>query len=78
MTFARIFSHQIHICTCTFKMSCSNGFITIIFFQVACVFTGCDFIANDRVGFFNHVPDHDGDKEVKVLEFSNVVFVINV
>ena len=42
------------------------------------MFTGCDFIANDRVGFFNHVPDHDGDEEVKVLEFSNVVFVINI
>ena len=46
--------------------------------MVACVFTGCDFIANDRVGFFNHVPDHDGDEEVKVLEFSSVVFVINI
>ena len=44
-------------------MLCSNGFITIIFFQVACVF-GCDFIAKDRDDFYNHVPDHDGDEEV--------------
>ena len=42
------------------------------------MFTGCDFIAKDRDDFYNHVPDHDGDEEVKVLEVSNATCVINI
>ena len=36
---------------------------------MACVFVGCEFKTNDRVGFYDHVPDHDGEEQVKVLEF---------
>ena len=39
------------------------------------MFTGCEFKANDRVGFFNHVPAHDGEEQVKVLEFFKMWFV---
>ena len=42
------------------------------------MFTDCEFKANDRVDFFNHVPEHDGDEQVKVVELSNVVFAINI
>ena len=28
--------------------------------------------------FFNHVPEHDGDEQVKVVELSNVAFAINI
>ena len=42
------------------------------------MFRDCEFKANDRVGFSNHVLDHDGDEQVKVLEFSNVAFAINI
>ena len=42
------------------------------------MFRDCEFKANDRVDFFNHVPEHDGDEQVKVVELSNVVFAINI
>ena len=42
------------------------------------MFTDCEFKAKDRVDFFNHVPEHDGDEQVKVVELSNVVFAINI
>ena len=42
------------------------------------MFTDCEFKANDRVDFFNHVPEHDGDEQVKVVELSNVAFAINI
>ena len=42
------------------------------------MFIDCEFKANDRVDFFNHVPEHDGDEQVKVVELSNVVFAINI
>ena len=42
------------------------------------MFRDCEFKANDRVDFFNHVPEHDGDEQVKVVELSNVAFAINI
>ena len=42
------------------------------------MFRDCEFKANNRVDFFNHVPEHDGDEQVKVVELSNVAFAINI